>query len=837
MESRKKLQFGVGGKLLAVLVPAIALALGIMAYMIYNSSASSIMATQEENVKVLVDAKVDEVNLWLKARKKLAVDLSLNPVLQQACLTQEAEQSSALLDEYFRASDMLENIILATPDGKIFASAMGNSANGVDISTIPVFAENQKAAVRGEVFLGNPGKSPVTGRPVTLVTAPVKYNGKVVGLVGAPVDLMNISEDITGNVKIGKTGYLFIMDGNGIAVSHPKKENILNVDFTDFEFGRQILEKKSGNIEYLWEGLDKIAFFNELEGNHWVVAATFEKAEFLARAHAILMTVLKISLGVMVGLVVIVLLLSRGLISNPLQFINEAALRLANGDVELKGMDEKTRHTIASRSDELGKIGRAFDSLIENQLGRAQAAEKIGDGDLSVEVKSLGSHDLLGNAMIKMIDSLKAMDKETQALVRASLEGNLDLRADSSTQKGAYKEIVEGLNSLLDAVVEPINESAEVLENAANKDLSARVKGDYQGKFAEIRDNVNATISALDEAMSTVSEAVEQVSSASGQIASGSQSLAQQGASEQASSLEEISSSLEEMSSMTKQNADNSSQAHGLTDSARKAADRGNESMQRMIDAINKIKQSADETANIIKTIDEIAFQTNLLALNAAVEAARAGEAGKGFAVVAEEVRNLAQRSAEAAKNTAGMIEESVHNAEGGVEISSEVAEALDEIHQGSTKVNDLVAEIAAAVKEQAQGIDQVNTAVSQMDQVTQQNASNSEESASAAEELSGQAEQLRRMVREFKLSSMASGSRINIPAPQKSFEMPEPPKAEAPKPAANRIAKPEQKPEPKPAVNRIKKSGETKAKNGNGSSKARPEQIIPLDDDAFDDF
>jgi methyl-accepting chemotaxis protein len=94
-----------------------------------------------------------------------------------------------------------------------------------------------------------------------------------------------------------------------------------------------------------------------------------------------------------------------------------------------------------------------------------------------------------------------------------------------------------------------------------------------------------------------------------------------------------------------------------------------------MSQAIDDIQKSSDETAKIIKVIDEIAFQTNLLALNAAVEAARAGEAGKGFAVVAEEVRNLAMRSADAAKNTADMIEESVKNSRNGVEISSEVSQ------------------------------------------------------------------------------------------------------------------------------------------------------------------
>jgi methyl-accepting chemotaxis protein len=220
--------------------------------------------------------------------------------------------------------------------------------------------------------------------------------------------------------------------------------------------------------------------------------------------------------------------------------------------------------------------------------------------------------------------------------------------------------------------------------------------------------------------------------------------------SQQEAGLEETSSSLEEMSSMTKRNADNAQQANSLAGEAHKSASGGAEAMGRMSTAIADIQKSSDETAKIIKVIDEIAFQTNLLALNAAVEAARAGEAGKGFAVVAEEVRNLAMRSAEAAKNTSTLIEESVKNSNNGVDIATEVVKVLDEIVGSVSKTTELVGEISAASQEQAQGIDQVNTAVSQMDKVTQQNAANAEESASAAEELSAQAEQMNDAVQEL---------------------------------------------------------------------------------------
>jgi len=298
-----------------------------------------------------------------------------------------------------------------------------------------------------------------------------------------------------------------------------------------------------------------------------------------------------------------------------------------------------------------------------------------------------------------------------------------------------------------------LQEASDVLERVAERDLTARMEGEYRGEFAGVKAAFNRAVSNLEEVLAEVAAAASEVASASEEISSGSQALAS-GASEQASSLEEVTSSLQELSSMTRQNAASAKEARGLAEQARASADRGMASMRRLASAIERIKLSSDATAKIVRTIDEIAFQTNLLALNAAVEAARAGEAGKGFAVVAEEVRALAMRSAEAARNTAALIEESVENAEGGVALNEEVLRNLEEIQSQVERVGTVMAEIAAASEQQSQGVEQINQAVEQMQEVGQRTAAHAEESASVAVELSGQARSMSDMASRFRFSA-----------------------------------------------------------------------------------
>ena len=265
--------------------------------------------------------------------------------------------------------------------------------------------------------------------------------------------------------------------------------------------------------------------------------------------------------------------------------------------------------------------------------------------------------------------------------------------------------------------------------------------------FAAI--SVKTILGSMKKVITQVTEGAEQTLSVAGQVSSASQSLAA-GASEQAASIQETSSSLEEMAGVTKQNAQNAQHANEYMQNANQLVGKAAGVMSNLTNSMNAISKSSEDTHNIVKKIDEIAFQTNLLALNAAVEAARAGEAGSGFAVVADEVRNLAMRAATAAKDTAQLIETTVRQIKDGSSLVSETHNAFDDVAESVAKAGGLVGEITAASEEQAQGIEQVSRAVLEMDRVTQQNAALAEESAGASEELNAQAGQMKATVDEL---------------------------------------------------------------------------------------
>ena len=477
------------------------------------------------------------------------------------------------------------------------------------------------------------------------------------------------------------------------------------------------------NERYIGEA-DKLAEFNKLSAD--------EQSKKVATSVESGRTGVLVGLGialVLAGLISVFIVRS---ITRPLATAVELVGQVAQGDL--------SQTVQVTSKDELGVMLTAMNNMVKNLKDAAGVAQKIGEGDLSVEPKLLSDKDTLGHALKNMVANLQAAVDIATQISKGDLTAQPKVLSQRDVLGLALKEMVTNLQAAV-RVAERISEGDLTVEAKAVSD-----KDTLGQALVRMLQNLRKTVNE-------VSTAAAQVAAGSEEMSSTAQSLSE-GATEQAASAEESTSAMEQMASSVQQNSDNAKQTEKI---ASKASDDARSSGSAVELTVGAMKNVAEK----ISIIEEIARKTDLLALNAAVEAARAGEHGKGFAVVASEVRKLAERSQTAAAEISRLTVDGVRTAEGAGELLTKLVPDIQ-------KTADLVREIAAACAEQNVGTAQVNKALQQLDQVIQQNASASEEMASTSEELSSQAEALKASISFFRTDDRVQTNLLNRARPSK---------------------------------------------------------------------
>ncbi|MCW0368099.1 hypothetical protein NB699_003082 [Xanthomonas sacchari] len=536
-------------------------------------------------------------------------------------------------------------------------------------------------------------------------------------------------------------------------------------------------------------------------------------------------TVLALVLSVLLALVI-----TRSLTA-PLGLATRTAEAIANGDMHnavrteardetgrllnaMGRMQQQLQAVLAAQADmaqrhDAGQISYRMDeSVFPGDYGRmvrdsnalaaahiavterlAQIMGRYAIGDLSEDMDRLpGEKANLTETMDTVKHNLTAMNSEIKHLAGAAAAGDFSVRGDAARFQYDFRLMVESLNQLMATADGNLQALSSLLQSIAAGDLTARMHGQFQGVFATMRDDANATTEQLAAIVARIQTAAVSINAAASEIATGNDDLSRR-TEQQAASLEETAASMEELTSTVKQNAEHARQANQLATGAASVASQGGTVVGQVVETMSGIEASSRKIADIISVIDGIAFQTNILALNAAVEAARAGEQGRGFAVVASEVRTLAQRSSSAAKEIKDLIDDSVGRVAQGSALVDQAGKTMQEIVASVQRVTDIMGEISAASQEQSAGIEQVNQTVMQMDEATQQNAALVEEATAAARSMEDQAGQLSQAVALFKIDQQAPTAprRAAPPAALASVGAKRPAKMPAPPAAARR--------------------------------------------------
>ncbi|PRM97140.1 methyl-accepting chemotaxis protein [Aliarcobacter cryaerophilus] len=707
-------------KVVSVSIISISISMAILTFLVVNNSFEMIKNNTEKTVQKELSLLIENINTFNKVAKSganLSGDIflsMLNDIKIDNSKNIEIENLKTpalyingnlvnlnfdLVDKFTQITNgSIATIFVRKDNDFIRVSTSLKKENGQRAigTKLDINHPGYKSVLQGKTYLG---KALLFGKEYMTKYIPIIENNEVIAIafIGSDIssDLNDLMQTIQNRV-IGKSGYYYILNSNlndkkyGEFISHPTLSKKSGLDISDKNgvyIVKEILNKKNGDLTYIWNDEEKFTVFKNFDEWNWLLVGGVNSDEIFKDANKLMyliitlsvITLIVISISIFITLTISLKSLKRikdGLLSF-FKYLNKES-----NDIEKIAIDSE---------DEFGIMAKQINENIEK-------AKKATDEDR------------------KLID-------ETVAVLSEFEHGDLCQRINIEVSNPALMELKNVLNRMANNLESNIENVLNVLEQYSNYNylnkISTKNLKEHLLKLANGVNTLGGSITQmlienksiglkLDESSNILLTNVDKLNISSN---------------EAAASLEQTSASLEQITSNIRSNSQNVSKMTQLSQKLLNSSTNGEKLANQTTASMEEISSQVSEINEAISVIDNIAFQTNILSLNAAVEAATAGEAGKGFAVVAGEVRNLANRSAEAAKEIKNIVENATLKANQGKEIANSMIEGYKELNENIKNSSKLIYDIENSSKEQLMGIEQINDAVNSLDEQTQQNA------------------------------------------------------------------------------------------------------------------
>lgn len=623
---RQKLLFGG--------ISSAIIGLVIVAYGGYSRASKIILEDQYQNMEQRVDDLDQTLTQWLNDQVEKTVMLSELARFKQACQGKQLSEAQTALTQFLQQSKQYENLFLAHPDGKIFLLATGNAEQArIDISKIEVYKNNVLKAQEGVVWISNAGKSPVSGRPVFLITAPIKIDGEVVGIMGTPIEINYFSEKFIQDEKLGQTGYFFMFDPSGIALAYPDKEQILKLNITDYDFGREWLKIKNGRSHYVWQGKKTVAVLRTNQLTGWLLGGRVTESEFLEDITKVLwgMILITIIAAAVVGLVIYTIA------NATVRVINSVTNRLK--DIA-QGEGDLTQRIDYSNQDEMGQLVLWFNTFVEKiqklmqTVSSVASQVKVASNEISTASEELASGSEEQQSQLSeiatSIEEMSAMILETSRNTNETQ--NNATQADKAAKDGAatVADTINGIDNVVQITQSAVSQIAKLEERsreigeviqviddiadqtnllALNANIEAARAGEAGRGFAVVADEVRKLAERTVRATAEIGDKIKQI-----QV--------------------EVSSSVEAMNQVAKISKD----SQQVADKARTALENIRSLVSNVTQAVTQIATATDQQSSGAEEISKNIESVSSVAKQAAT---RAQELASSAEELDREIQNL----------------------------------------------------------------------------------------------------------------------------------------------------------------------------------------------------
>lgn len=594
--------------------------------------SNSIYSIQNASITSMVDQIESKVDLWINGLESKALVMAAQNSFIDACMGNDGQQAQKDLNFSFSTSIFYENLFLATPEGKIFMDAIEGKSLGIEIAKIPGFKINIDKAREGEAWVGDVMRSPATGRPVALFTTPVKKDGQVVGILGSPIELQVYSKDEIDNIKIGRSGYVFLLDQNGTYLTHPEKLLILDSNITSASLGTSLMSQKNGSLKGVLRGQNQYVFFREYEKRHWIVVGVMSEEELMQPIRQ--MMYLLIIAGI-IALMIIggTLFIIIGKIVRPLRSCIVMLKDIAQGEGDL------TRRLLIDSRDEVGELAHWFNTFIEKLQGIIK--------ELTSNTQTLSSaSEELSVTSSQLASSAEGMNTQSVTVASAAEQATSNVNNIAAS--------AEELSTSVTTVATSVEEmSASITEVAKNCQKESQVAADAN-REAQTTQEVVGTLGLAAKEIGKVIDMINHIADQTNLLALNA-TIEAASAGDAGKGFAVVANEVKELAKQTASaTSEISRQIEGMQDSTNTAVT-AIERITSVIEEVNAISQT------IVSTVEEQSATVNEIANNmsnartASTEIARnVAESAKGLSEVS---RNIQMVNAGVESTTQGVAQ------------------------------------------------------------------------------------------------------------------------------------------------------------------------------------